>query len=270
MARDVKSEGTDALSDELDAINAKNAEQDQRLDDMNARLSKLEQDNPDPEPPDPEPPEPSGDPWPSGWDDPRFTGMREATSPQGGDLTKVSIKTTSGDPMCSGRNIRTCRFSGREGPRIGESGTYTLEDIYCEVGGTGSDHADGLQVYAPGKRPTIIMRRFKIVVLSQMNDQPTTGNNCAWFSADHAEADITLEDGWIDGSAASGAHGALWLPCDSKNNDKGCVRFSGKNLVLKGQRHRNPFEPGPSYSGITIVKWENIRDEKGNPIPKPF
>lgn len=58
-----KSEGTDALSDEIDALVAKDQEQDARLNDidtmmaeMNERLSALEKDNPDPPDPNPEPP----------------------------------------------------------------------------------------------------------------------------------------------------------------------------------------------------------------------
>lgn len=246
---------------------------------LDERLAAVEDGTVDPTPPDPpDPPDPeppATDPWPSGWDDPRFTNMTEKTGTQklenNDAIHRWSITAT--DPGDKGQgaiwrnggpfSFSLCRMKCREGPRVGSSGIYTFEDFYVEAAGTGDDHSDGLQVYAPRARPTLICRRFKIVMKKG-------SNNAGFFSADHAEAIITLEDFYIDGTEASAAHGALWLPVDSKNADFGCKVLSVSNGILKGQKHRNPFEPGPSFAGITIQRWDNIRDERGNPIPRPF
>ena len=60
--------------------------------------------------------------------------------------------------MLGNNTMKRCRIKSREGVRVAGSGDFNIVDSYIEVNGTGTDHADGLQAYAPGSRGRIIVR----------------------------------------------------------------------------------------------------------------
>lgn len=98
----IKSEGTDALSQEIDELVAKDQEQDQRLDAIEARLDALEGDGGDgPTPPDPEPP--SGD-----YPDESNTGAKGTLTDHNGDYS-----LSNGQTLQDKRIRGTLRVSGK-------------------------------------------------------------------------------------------------------------------------------------------------------------
>jgi hypothetical protein len=270
-----KSAGSDAVGQEIDDIIAKNNEQDDRLDDIEARLDALETGGGTP--PDPgggegeiDPPPVTGGGGgtgaPSGWSDPRFTGMTERTQPMmingGQTIQKISIDCrNSGDAAFNSNgnySAKLIRARCREGIRISARGIYLIEDAFIEYAGSGDDHGDGVQFYGPGNAPEATFRRLTVVV------KPGS-NNCSFFAADHADAKITLEDFYLDGTDTP--HGAFWLPANDP--DFGCLWLSAKNGVLKGYKGAGVFDPNKGLSKVTVAKWENIKDDRGNPIPNP-
>jgi hypothetical protein len=45
----------------------------------------------------------------------------------------------------------------REGPRVAGNGTFTFNSCWIEVDGTGADHADCIQTYAPGSSGSLVL-----------------------------------------------------------------------------------------------------------------
>jgi hypothetical protein len=247
-----KSEGTDALSAEIDAIMAELADHEERIAALEANGGI------DPNPPEPEPDHETA---PRAWDDPRFTDMNELTSPyvvtkQGEVIRNLSVKTTSGEPAVNSREgfaytLENCRFDCKEGPRISGPGTYAFTDVFVQFLGEGDDHADGIQDYGPGNAPTVVMTRVGVKA------KGPGANNASVMFVDNARANVTLDSCDFDG-----AH------CPSKglfianvNNDNGVSSLKVRNTVLRN---------GTRFEGsLPVQEWTNVTDGSGKQLPRP-
>lgn len=184
------------------------------------------------------------------WDNVRFASNIVALSSRvvaGGTIANKSITDTGQVASIvtgNGATVQNCRVKSREGIRIGGSGNFLIDGCYIEVNGTGDDHADGVQAYAPGSKG-IIKGRNNIIKCGQ--DQATAG----MFVADNWTGDVDLENFVFQG----GPFG-LRLHAD-KGGD---INVSLKDVFFVG-----PFKYSPfyflDYGGrkVVIQTWENVR-----------
>jgi hypothetical protein len=168
-----------------------------------------------------------------------------------GTVEDFEIITTSGEPAIGCHRIR-----GREGIRVCGS-NVVAEDFYMEISGVGSDHADGVQGYAGGGQ-----YNFKNIVLRRGNLIVGGSANAAVFFGDGSGVELVLEDMRIDGRGAP--NGALFTA--NIPGDKGCTSLSLRNVQLIGGYR---LREGISNGGCTILRWDNVTDGNGNPIPRP-
>jgi hypothetical protein len=145
----------------------------------------------------------------------------------------------------NGGTAKDCCIVSREGIRIGGSGNFLIDGCYIEVNGTGDDHADGVQAYAPGSKG-VIKGRNSLIKCGQ--GQATAG----FFVADNWTGDVDLE-----GFVFRGGPFGLRLHAD-KGGDI--------NVSLKDVFFVEPFKYQPfyflNYGGgkVVIKKWENVRE----------
>jgi hypothetical protein len=207
---------------------------------------------------------------PSGWDDPIFAATTPFTPlPEYTFFVTIQDKTidiprTNGDPalnMSAGGLIERCRIRGREGPRVGGSGTYTFRDCYFEAAsnGTPEDHADAMQAYCPGAAPVVVIERCHIRTVNIEGE-----NNCAVMFVDNAQADLTIKDSLFDGTSCP-YHGAFFIA--NVPGDHGVAKLSATNLRLKAGW--DWVGSGSDYAGV-VTKWTNVtKFEDGTAVPAP-
>jgi len=183
------------------------------------------------------------------WDDPRFNStilQSTVTLPIGANLSNKSYNEYSGGStvVCAGNNIVSIvRVKSREGVRVGGPGNFEYSECYIEANGSGSDHADGLQAYAPGARGVIKAKNSSFVM-------GMTAVNCGFFIADNWTGTIDLENVMFTG----GCYGLRAHP-----------DYGGDNIIrLKNVFFVPPFLYGPFYfSNVAGHKnifdlWENV------------
>jgi hypothetical protein len=236
------------------------------LVELDKRLAVVEESGETEPPINPEPPEGDSD-IPLTWNDARFSGNAQsgATTIGGGQtISKKSITETghTASIISQGGTIDTCRVNSREGVRIASSGTHTIKNSYLEATGTGDDHADTIQAYAPGSKGKIVVSNSSIVAHTQA---ATAG----FFIADNWTGTVEFTDVVFQG----GPYGCRIHPDTGGDN---ILKF--RNVFFVG-----PFGYGPmlfsNYGGHKNVfeVWENVRHATivngelvpGNVINKP-
>lgn len=202
------------------------------------------------QPPDDSPANDSVGGIPLSWDDARFSRNVTAGSTRvvnGGTIANKTITETGQTASIvtgNGATIQNCRIKSREGIRIGGGGNFLIDGCYIEVNGTGTDHADGVQAYAPGSKGVIKVRN-SLIKCGQ--DQATAG----FFVADNWTGDVDLENFVFEG-------GPFGLRLHA---DKG----GDINIFLKDVFFVGPFKYAPlmflDYGGkrCVIQRWENVR-----------
>ncbi|MCA6107154.1 hypothetical protein [Bradyrhizobium cenepequi] len=185
---------------------------------------------------------------PLSFDDPVYANVKSGTSrimlSSGSSRTDLSIVENSGEPTitCDGScSLTRVRIQSREGVRC-LGGDINLTWVYITATGIDSDHADGLQCYAPGSTGTVTVTNSTF----KMAGATTAG----YFSADNWHGSHVFENVLFEG----GNHG-LRIPADGGSSVSlknvyfvhGSFRY-GPFLfdVVKGQR-------------IKIAQWENVR-----------
>jgi hypothetical protein len=215
---------------------------------------------------------PSGDPWPSGWDDPRFVN-NVSSGPlynNGGPVvwSNKTVIDNSGNPGFGYGNytLKDCRYRGREGPRVSGS-NITIDGCYIEIQAVSGDHGDGIQGYGGGSQghaSNIVIKNTKIVFTG------SGGSNAGIFMADHIGCDpLTLDGVYVDGSGTP--NGAIWLA--NVNGDIGCFNLIARNVMCKadtsGTFANRFFRLDPTPSLCHVIEWTNVRRWDGVPIPNP-
>jgi hypothetical protein len=210
--------------------------------------------------PTPVPPVPAAS-WPVDAKDPRFFGAVASSEIRGPGTYNLKRVVSTGQAGIYGGpyTVRNSVFLGREGPRI-DSTSHIIEDCYIEIAGTGSDHGDGVQCYAPGGPTSVIVRRTHIVM------KPGS-NNCGLFLADNGKTDLTLEDVCIEGGENC-PNGAIWMP--NRSGDTGVTAISFKNVVLKGVKNGICGIDYSSGAVRPVIRlWENVI-ANGVAVPRPY
>jgi hypothetical protein len=206
-----------------------------------------------PKPDDPKPnpqPDPVVSSIPLLWDDARFKNnatAKSTTIAKGGALSNKTITDTGSTASIvtgNGATIQNCRVKSREGIRIGGGGNFLIDGCYIEVNGTGQDHADGIQTYAPGSKGVLKIRNTTIKCGI---NQATAG----LFVADEWSGTVDLENVVIWG----GPYGAR-------------IHADGGDISV---RFKNVFVVGPfAYDGLWVDSrtlngsrnkidlWENV------------
>jgi hypothetical protein len=164
--------------------------------------------------------------------------------PPGSSRTDLSIVENSGDPTitCNGScNLTRVRIQSREGIRC-RSGSINLTWVYISATGVGSDHADGLQCYAPGLTGTVTVKNSTF----KMAGVTTAG----YFSSDNWLGSHVLENVLFEG----GSYG-LRIPADGGSS------VSLKNVYfVRGSFRYGPFLFDAIHGRrINIAQWENVR-----------
>lgn len=194
-----------------------------------------------------EPPPPSGALFPMSWDDPAFSSVTNSgriTISSGQSRSNLSIAEQSGEPSitCSGScNLDHIRIRSREGYRC-VSGNQNLSWMWIEATGTGDDHADGIQCYAPGANGTVTVKNTTIKVGGAVN--------AAYFAADNWNGAHVLENVLI-----WGGNSGFFVPGDGGSS------VSLKNVYFVQGSFRNGPIRMDTVNGKrpTILQWENVR-----------
>ncbi|MEH2540882.1 MULTISPECIES: hypothetical protein [unclassified Bradyrhizobium] len=162
----------------------------------------------------------------------------------GSSKTDLSIVENSGEPTitCKGScSLTRVRIQSREGVRC-VSGNIDLAWVYIAATGIGSDHADGLQCYAPGSTGAVTVKNSTF----KMAGVTTAG----YFSADDWRGSHVFENVLFEG----GGYG-LRIPADGGSS------VSLKNVYFV----RGSFVYGPFLFDVVkgqrifIAQWENVR-----------
>ncbi|MCA1453693.1 hypothetical protein I6F35_10770 [Bradyrhizobium sp. BRP22] len=171
-------------------------------------------------------------------------GASRITLSPGSSRTDLSIVENSGDPTitCSGScSLTRVRIQSREGVRC-VAGNIDLTWVYVTATGVGSDHADGLQCYAPGSAGVVTVKNSTFKMAG--------ATNAGYFSADNWRGSHVLENVLFEG----GNYG-LRIPADGGSTVslknvyfvRGSFRYAAFLFdVINGQR-------------INIERWENVR-----------
>lgn len=182
------------------------------------------------------------------WDDPIFSGAttsRSVTLANGGALSNTSITDTGHTASVVGRGSFTLdgvRISSREGVRIGGSGDVVINNSYLESKGQGNDHADTIQIYAPGSTGNVTITNTTIVA---HNTAATAG----MFVADEWSGTLTFNNVVFKG-------GPFGLRVATGADD---ISVALKDVYFVG-----PFGYGDLLfqevtADIHITQWENVR-----------
>ena len=212
-------------------------------------------------------PSPTGS-IPLTWDDPRFVNMtdytaREYITANASRSNMSSVYTDTNYPAWETKgsvNLRTSRARTREGYRSAGGGEQYLSDLYVEATGVGADHADGLQVYAPGLAGRITLKNSTIKAPS---------GNAAYFSSDNWMGAHVLENVLLSGGGYT-----LRIYGDGATSMSLKDVYILKDSWLFGPTHFvavNNLRPA-------VVRWENVRLATiengkivpGSEIPQPY
>jgi len=189
------------------------------------------------------------------------TTVQRGSSIQGKSITDTGH--TASIILLGNNSVNRCRIRSREGIRVASGGEFVITDTYVEVNGTGRDHADGLQTYAPGSRGKIIAR-----------------NSTFKCGLDASTAGFFIADNWTGGSELENVvflGGPFGLRAHSDTG--GDLHVSLKNVSFVGPFKYKPFLlSGENGTKLIIDRWENVcmatisngQLVKGAQIPRPF
>ena len=195
---------------------------------------------------------------PLSWNDPMFSGVTSSGSTSvknGGTVSYKSFVSTSGDAVVGGTGSFTLdhiRIDAREGVRIGGSGDITISNSYIETTGQGSDHADGIQAYAPGSTGNVTVTNTMIVSHS-------TAATAGMFIADGYSGTFTFDNVVFQG----GPYG-LRIAADTDD-----IYVSMKDVYFIDTKFL--FEE--VNADIHFTHWENVRSAtivNGELVPGPL
>lgn len=177
------------------------------------------------------------------WNDPIFANVIASgpiTLSAGQVVSDRSIVDGSGNQSVTFRNggtINRFRMNTREGPRVVQ-GAVNINQSWIEVYKVGSDHADGLQCYAPGSSGVVTVKNSTFYARG--------GAHTAYFSADNWLGAHVFENVlfWGDGTAQFG----LRLNVDG-----------GSSVKMKNVYFVKGSVGTPYRIDIPILQWENVR-----------
>lgn len=204
------------------------------------------------------------------FNDPRFadtTAGNQISVANGGSVLNKSL-TGEGWMAASivfkgAGSAKNCRVLSPEAVRIGGSGTVLIDGCYLEAKATDpKDHADTIQIYAPGDSGVVTIKNTMIVA---HNESATAG----MFVADEWSGDLVFEN-------VAFKNGPFGLRVVEDGKD---VRVSLKNVYFIGPFGWDEAFLFQDVSGkIECLLWENVRHATlengalvpGALIPKPF
>jgi hypothetical protein len=216
---------------------------------------------------------------PMSFNDPIFASVTNGTPgdalSSGQTMTDKSYAhENSGDAIIflAGNNTLTRVRVGlptREGPRIGGSGTFTLNQCWIEIDGKTSDHADGIQAYSPGDSGTVVLNNTAIRAYSNGDNGSNVGS-VGLFIADNWTGTFKCRNVLFWG----GHYG-----CDATPDTGGDIHLDFENVYFVGPFEFGAFDLGDSYGGhVTVVDhWVNVFNATivggvivpGSSIPSP-
>lgn len=185
---------------------------------------------------------------PLSWNDPLFSNNISSgavTLQNGGTVSNRSITDTGSLASVVGNGSFTMddvRIDSREGVRIGGSGNINISNSYIETTGTGSDHADGIQAYAPGGTGNVTITNTAIV---SHNSAATAG----MFVADDYSGTFTFNNVMFEG----GPYGLRICA------DKDDIYVSLTDVYFVGPFMYSPLLFQEVNAPIHITHWENVR-----------
>jgi hypothetical protein len=178
------------------------------------------------------------------WNDPLLNGATNSgavTLQNGGTLSYKSITADGSSASVYGNgsfNLDHVRIDSSEAVRIGGSGNITISNSYLEATGSGSDHADVIQAYAPGGTGDVTITNTTIVA---HNTAATAG----MFIADDYAGKFTFNNVVFEG-------GPFGLRMHGGGGD---ISISLTDVYFVG-----PFQYDPLYlTDLNITHWENVR-----------
>jgi len=185
---------------------------------------------------------------PLSFNDPMYAhvtdGSSRITLSSGSSLKDMSIVENSGEPTitCKGScSLTRVRIQSREGVRC-VGGNIDLTWVYITATGIGSDHADGLQCYAPGSTGTVTVRNSTFKVAG--------ATTAGYFSADNWQGSHVFENVLFEG----GNHG-LRIPADGGSS----VKLKNVYFVRGSFRYGAFLFDVVNGRRINIAQWENVR-----------
>ncbi|MEH2599182.1 hypothetical protein V1278_006095 [Bradyrhizobium sp. AZCC 1577] len=204
---------------------------------------------------------------PLSWNDPLLSGVTSSSSVtlrDGGTLSYKSITDTGSTASVVGLgsfSLDHLRISSREGVRIGGDGDVTISNSYLESTGQGSDHADTIQIYAPGSTGNVTITNTTIVA-------HTTAATAGMFVADGWSGTLTFDNVVFQG-------GPFGLRIAADAND---ISVALKDVYFVGPFGYDDILFEQVNADINITQWENVRSATivngelvpGELIPPPF
>ncbi len=185
---------------------------------------------------------------PLSFNDPMYANVTDGSSritlSSGSSLKDMSIVENSGEPTitCKGScSLTRVRIQSREGVRC-VGGNIDLTWVYITATGIGSDHADGLQCYAPGSTGTVTVRNSTFKVAG--------ATTAGYFSADNWQGSHVFENVLFEG----GNHG-LRIPADGGSS----VKLKNVYFVRGSFRYGAFLFDVVNGRRINIAQWENVR-----------
>lgn len=188
---------------------------------------------------------------PLSWNDPMFNSTSSSSSvtlQNGGTLSNKSITDTGSTASVVGTGAFTLdgiRINSEEGVRIGGSGNVNISNSYIETTGVGSDHADGIQAYAPGSTGNVTITNTAIV---SHNTAATSG----MFIADGYSGSFTFNNVVFEG----GPFG-LRIAADAGAGHDDYVAL--KDVYFVGPFMYDPLLFQEVNAKIHITQWDNVR-----------
>jgi hypothetical protein len=185
---------------------------------------------------------------PLSWNDPLFNGVTDPGSTwlqDGGTLSYASVTDMRGDAAVGGSGSFTLdhvRIEAREGVRIAGGGDITISNSYIETTGQGTDHADGIQAYAPGSTGNVTIKNSTIV-------SHDTAATAGMFIADDYGGTFTFDNVVFQG-------GPFGLRMNADSQD---IYVSLKDVYFVGPFGYDDFLFQQVNAKIHITQWENVR-----------
>jgi hypothetical protein len=199
---------------------------------------------------------------PLSWNDPLFSGMTNSgfvnmTNP--GTISNTSITNAGGASVAVGVNftgsgsftLNDVRMQGTEGVDIFSGGNVSINNSYIETTGQAGDHADGIQVYAPGTSGNLTVTNTTIV---SHNQNATAG---VFVADDRLGGNYTFDNVVFDG-------GPYGLRINADAGPGYTYNVALKDVYfIQGSFGYDPFliYVPPGYGGATlnITEWDNVR-----------
>jgi hypothetical protein len=203
---------------------------------------------------------------PLSWDDSLFANAKTSSAAtslgSGSSRSDFTVTDSSGNPgvTCNGScTLTRGRVRAREGYRC-QSGTQNLNYMYFEITGTGDDHADGVQCYAPGSSGVVTVKNTTFKLAGAMN--------AGYWSADGWKGSHVFEN-----VVFWGGNYGLRIPADGGTS----VKLKNVYFVKDSFRYNAFLFDTVNGKRISIDQWDNVRWATiqngklvlGDAIPRP-